>query len=215
MNVQSKLEMWQPLSLQHLLRMMIWRQFWTLTDVNMGLIQWDNACFLTWQRFHSQWPFFSPTTATQLETESVSMQNQNHQLCYSVSLQILYILNGGQFERVTHFGHLSDFREEEQRNSVQNCQQRKHLECHPSAPEAASFSPRELPALLHSGRQLKSYPGKTSLSLDRKIQWFRIWICRLEWTVWYSLIQSKSLKGKVLRLKKKVSTFILTRKLER
>lgn len=56
--VQSKLETWQALSLQHLLRMMIWRQFWTLTDVNMGLIQWDNAFFLTWQRFHCQWQFF-------------------------------------------------------------------------------------------------------------------------------------------------------------
>lgn len=57
--VQSKLETWQALSLQHLLMMMIWRQFWTLTDVNMGLIQWDNAFFLIWQRFHSKWQFLS------------------------------------------------------------------------------------------------------------------------------------------------------------
>lgn len=79
------------------------------------------------------------TTVTQLETESVSMRNQNNQLCYSVSLQILHIVNWGQFECVIHFRHLSDFREEEQRNSVQNCQQSKHLECHPLASEAALF----------------------------------------------------------------------------
>lgn len=80
-----------------------------------------------------------PTTVTQLETESVSIRNQNNQLCYSASLQILCILNWGQFECVTHFRHLSDIREEEQRNSVQNCQQRKHLESHPLAPGAALF----------------------------------------------------------------------------
>lgn len=80
-----------------------------------------------------------PTTVTQLEIESVSMRNQNNQLCYSVNLKILCILNLGQFECVIHFRHLSDFREEQQRNSVQNCQQRKHLECHPLAPEAALF----------------------------------------------------------------------------
>lgn len=80
-----------------------------------------------------------PTTVTQLETESVSMRNQNNQLCYSVSLQILYILNWGHFECATHFRSLSDFGEEEQRNSVQNCQQRKHLECHPLAPGGALF----------------------------------------------------------------------------
>lgn len=80
-----------------------------------------------------------PTTVTQLETESVPTRNQNNQLCYSVSLKILCILNWGHFECVTHFRSLSDFREEEQRNSVQNCQQRKHLECHPLAPGAALF----------------------------------------------------------------------------
>lgn len=80
-----------------------------------------------------------PTTVTKLETESVFMRNQNNQLCYSVSLQTVRILNWGHFECVTHFRRLSDFREEEQRNSVQNCQQRKHLECHPLAPGAALF----------------------------------------------------------------------------
>lgn len=79
-----------------------------------------------------------PATVAQLETESVSIQNQNKHLCHSVSLQIC-ILNWGQFECVTHFRYLSDFREEEQRNSVQNYQQSKHLECHPLPPGAASF----------------------------------------------------------------------------
>lgn len=41
-----------------------------------------------------------PTTVTQLEIESVSMRNQNNQLCYSVNLKILCILNWGQFECV-------------------------------------------------------------------------------------------------------------------
>lgn len=111
--------------------------------------------------------------------KSVPVHNQNNQLCYSVSLQILCTLNWEQFECVTYFRHLWF-----QGRGAKKFSTELPAKKTSGMPSRSSFvSPWELPALLHSGRQLKSYPGKTSLSHGRKIQWFRIWICKLEWTV--------------------------------